>query len=391
MTKKRILFVDDEPNILDGLRRMLRRLKTGLDMAFVEGGRQALEAMAEDPYDVVITDMRMPGMDGIELLEAIRDRYPETIRIILTGQADKNMVLRAVNVAHQLLDKPCEAARLKLTLYRACKLHEILTSKQLKRLVTKIDKLPSLPSIYIEVQRLLADPESSVEDMANCIARDISMSAKILQLVNSAFFGLHQHITSPVQAVHILGLDTIKSLVLSVQIFSQYEKDAIDILSLDDLWQHSFATGASAQKIAESETENQSMIDEAFLGGLLHDVGKLILAENITEEYREVKELSNRKGISLGEAEYTILGASHAEVGAYLLGLWGFSCTVMEAVIYHHQPEICPLKNFCPVTAVHAANALEQGESSFLNLTYLADLGYEENAVSRWRECCVFE
>lgn len=396
MSRKRVLFVDDEPHVLSGLRRMLRPLRKGLDLAFLESGREALEAMAEEPYDVVVSDMRMPGMSGTELLEEIRDKYPETIRLILTGQVHNEAALRAVGVAHQLLDKPCEPERLKLTLHRACKVHQVLTSEKLRKLVARIDRLPSLPSIYVRVQKLLADPDSSVDDVARCIASDISMSAKVLQMVNSAFFGLYQHVGSPAQAVHLLGLDTIKSLVLSVQIFSQYEEDNVEIISLENLWRHSLAVGSCARKIVESETGKQANMDEAFISGLLHDVGKLILAANMPAEYHRAMELANRENLTVWEAEKRIFESSHAEVGAYLLGLWGLPGPVMEAVIYHHRPDACPEKEFGPVTAVHAANALDHGKSregqglkkTALNKVYLAGLGHEDS-IPGWRELCI--
>ncbi|MFO7760641.1 MAG: HDOD domain-containing protein [Thermodesulfobacteriota bacterium] len=396
MSSKRVLFVDDEPNVLAGLRRMLHPLRKGLDMAFVESGREALEAMAEKAYDVVVVDMRMPGMSGDELLKKIQEQYPETIRLILTGQAHNEAMLRTVGVAHQVLDKPCEPERLKIVLHRACKLHQILTNKNLRQLVARIDSLPSLPSIYARVQRLLTDPESSVDDVAQCIASDVGMSAKVLQLVNSAFFGLFQQVGSPAQAVHLLGLDTIKSLVLSVQIFSQYEENNIKILSLDKLWKHSLATGTCAKRIAESECSgNKEIIDDAFISGLLHDVGKLVLAANMPEEYHRVLELADREKIHHWEAEKRILEASHAEVGAYLLGLWGLPSAVMEGVIYHHQPAASPEKKFGPVTAVHSANFLdheknrEGGEEirCSLDRAYLANLGYE-NSLPGWRKSC---
>ena len=363
MEKKRILFVDDEPNILDGMRRMLRSLRKGLDMKFAESGGQALELMAEKPFDVVVSDMRMPGMDGAELLGKIQEKYPQTIRIMLTGQADDDSILRTVDVVHQFLAKPCEPEQLKTTLHRACLLYNLLSHPVLRRVVAKIDTLPSLPEIYVELQKLLADPESSVDDVAQCITKDIGMSAKIMQLVNSAFFGHFSNVKSPEQAVHLLGLDTIKSLVLTVRIFANYEKNVLAGISLPELMNHSMAVGGLAQKIGEN-SGSKAIADNALIAGLMHDIGKLVLADNLADEYGQVEELVEKDGITCYQAETKIFKAGHAEIGAYLLGLWGFPSSVLDAIAYHHRPDKYPGNTFEALTAVYAANLIIHNRDS---------------------------
>lgn len=395
MTEKRILFVDDEQNILDGMRRMLRSSRKGLNISYAINANDALQQMAEKPFDIVVSDMRMPGMDGAQLLCEIRERYPETIRIMLTGQADNGSVLRTVNVAHQFLAKPCTPEQLKTTLHQACLLHAVLYHHDIRQVVARIDKLPSLPALYQQVRKMVADPLASVEDVAKCISQDISMSAKVLQLVNSAFFGLFKRVESPAQAVHLLGLDTIQSLVLSVQVFSQFEDQDFSALSLEGLWRHCLATGVYAKKIASSMTKEKAVIDDAFIAGLQHDIGRLILVANLPERYNKALELAEEKSIPLHLAEYTIFGASHAEVGAYLLGLWGFSGPVIEAVAYHHGPCRYPGETFDAVTAVHAANVIETEISGGLSgsgvlvfdMEFMARVGCS-NYIPRWRESC---
>ncbi|MCD6388803.1 MAG: HDOD domain-containing protein [Desulfobulbaceae bacterium] len=390
MEKKRILFVDDEPNILDGMKRMLRSLRKGLDMHFAESGRKALEIMAQQPVDVVVSDMRMPGMNGAELLAETKEKYPQIIRIMLTGQADEKSVLRTIGLVHQFLAKPCEPERLKITLHRACLLSNLLTQPDLRKVVAGIDILPSLPSVYVEVQKLLADPDSSVGDVAHCISKDIGMSAKVLQLVNSAFFGLFQHVKSPEQAVHLLGLDNIKALVLTVQVFAQYEGGGMSSVFLKELMNHSMAVGACAQKIAE-QAGNKELADHALIAGLMHDVGKLVLAANMGEEYGQALALAKDENVSIQEAEFKIFKAGHAEIGAYLLGLWGFPSPVIDAIAYHHRPQKYPGTSFEPLTAVYAANILahEQGGLSGQD-EYLARVGCLEQ-IENWRELCLME
>jgi len=223
----------------------------------------------------------------------------------------------------------------------------------------------------------------------------MGMSAKVLQLVNSTFFGLSQPVSNPAQAVDLLGLDTIKIMVLSVHMFSQYDQSQLDGLSLTEIWAHSVSVGGNAKRIVEAESAGQKLADDAFIAGLLHDAGKLVLATNLPEEYSSVRTLASKKGISLSEAEREVFGTGHAEVGAYLLELWGFPGSITAAIAFHHVPREYPGNNFNPLTAVHAANALAYeahparwGPASTIDHTYLAKLGLTER-LSVWRKICL--
>jgi len=219
--KKRVLFVDDEPRILDGLKRMLRHMRDEWEMSFVESGEAALKVLESARFDVVVSDMRMPGMDGAELLTRVMERYPQIVRIVLSGHADKEMILKTVRPAHQYLSKPCDPEKLRSTVARASALRGLLADELLKQLVSQMSTLPSAPSLYNEVMNELRSGEGSVQRVGEIVSKDVGMTAKILQVVNSAFFGVPRHVESPAQAVSLLGLETIKALALSAQVFSQ--------------------------------------------------------------------------------------------------------------------------------------------------------------------------
>jgi DNA-binding NarL/FixJ family response regulator len=198
---KRVLFVDDDPLILSGLRRMLRDQRQEWEMCFACSGEDALRMLAEIPCDVVVSDMRMPQMDGAELLSRVRSMFPDTVRIVLSGQSDKEAILKCVGPAHQFLSKPCVPERLRETIQRACAVKGVLKSTELRTLVSQIDNLPSIPKVYERLISELRGPDVSIEDVANLIAADVGMTAKILQLVNSSFFGLPQRVTNLSHAV----------------------------------------------------------------------------------------------------------------------------------------------------------------------------------------------
>ena len=391
--KKRILFVDDEALVLQGLQRMLRPMREEWDMEFLDSGAKALERMAVSPFDVVVSDMRMPGMNGAEFLGRVMQQYPQTVRLILSGHADKELILKCVGSTHQFLAKPCDPDAIKAVVRRAFATNDALQSDTLKQLVARMDRLPSIPSLYSEIVDVLHDPEVSLETVGDIIAKDIAMTAQILKLVNSAFFGLRRQVSSPAEAASYLGLDTIRSLVLSISAFSQYESVQIEGFSFSALWTHSLDTGAAAKAIAKMEGADRKLADEAFVSGMLHDTGKIVLAANYADQYGEVLKLMQNDGLEQCQAEQQIFGANHTDVGGYLLGLWGLPVPVVEAIAFHHRPSDAVEKTFCPLTAVHAANALVHGAGGTdaaaadarLDLPYLTTLGLAAR-LPVWRE-----
>jgi HD-like signal output (HDOD) protein len=394
MDKRWILFVDDEPNILDGLRRMLRSMRKEFELCFAESGKEALELMNKNEFDVVVSDMRMPGMNGSELMSEIQRRHPHSIRIMLTGQADEESILQTIGIVHQFLAKPCDPEKLKNILLRASALHRLMIDGKLKDLVSGIDSLPSLPSIYVKLQNKIREPETSLDEIGEIISQDIAMTAKILQLVNSSFFGLYQTVESPARAVKLLGLDTIKALVLVTKIFSEI-KIAGNIFPVENLWTHSMTVGTLAKMIAESETDEKEIINNSYIAGVLHDIGKLILVSKMESYCRDAVLLARQQHIPLCQAEYEIFKATHCDMGAYLTGLWGFTSDIVEAIGFHHQLGEYPADTFSPALAVHIANVMYYkfhqdeviGSLPDFNEVYLQKIGLGDK-LQKWHDLC---
>ncbi|MFQ5731526.1 MAG: HDOD domain-containing protein [Planctomycetaceae bacterium] len=389
----RVLFVDDQPNVLAGLRRMLRGLRSEWEMEFAESGDEALSIMADSPFDVVVSDLRMPGMDGVQLLNSVLERHPGTVRIILSGQADQASVLRSVTPAHQYLSKPCDAETLKATVARACSLRDTLCQESLIRLVSKVTTLPSLPHVYTQLLEELQSEEASVQRVAKLIAQDVGMTAKLMQMVNSSFFGIPRRVESPAQAAALLGLNVLKPLVLSAGIFSQFSADGLQGYSVDALMEHSLAVSRLAEQIAKSHHDDKALAEDALVAGLLHDVGQLLLVEHLHEQFGKALALARENEIPLCDAEVECLGASHADVGGYLLGLWGLADPIVEAVVFHHRPMNCGANRLGPLTAVHVANVLASEAQPSCGITfglnmdveYLNHLGVADQ-LPKWRD-----
>ena len=389
---KRILFVDDEPLVLAGLERSLHGMRKDWEMVFVTSGRDALEAMNGQTFDIVVTDMRMPGMDGAQLLEEVKKRSPQSLRMILSGQSDRETILRSVNPTHQYLSKPCEGEELKGRLMRALALRDLLENPEVKGLVSKLDSLPSLPTLYFQLTEELQKPEPSLARVAKLISADIAMTAKILQLVNSAFFGLRCEVSKAYHAVELLGTDVVRALVLSTHVFSKFETDLLTPPDMQHLWEHSMASASYAKRIAVLEHCNQHLVDECFTAALLHDAGKLIMAYALHDQYRRVLELIKKEGRGLADAEREVFGCGHAEIGAYLFGLWNLPASIIEAVAWHHQPGSSLQGSFSAVAAVHVASIYHEEKSQHwmkdmppIDYDFLSRIGCSEHEPM-WRK-----
>jgi HD-like signal output (HDOD) protein len=390
---KRILFVDDEAMVLSGLQRSLRSMRNEWDMAFVTSGAEALRQMEQAPFDVIVTDMRMPAMSGAQLLEEVKRRFPQCFRIVLSGQADEESIMRAVDPAHQYLSKPCDANELKKRLARAFTVRGLLRNAELQAVVSRLQAMPSLPALYIEVTNELENDEPSITRIANLISEDMAMTAKMLQLVNSAFFGLRGRVSNPVQAVQLLGLDTLRALVLSTHVFDRFRSGS-EILGEQEvayLWKHSFVVARFAKHIAAIEKADRQTLDDCFTAGLLHDSGKLILSSVMGEQYQTALELVKRQEKGLIDAETEILGCTHAEITACLLGLWGLPEQVIEGVAQHYCPVGPGQPGFSTVLATHAATYFHEQQAQFwmrdgssLNLEYLTQCGFGDREET-WR------
>jgi HD-like signal output (HDOD) protein/CheY-like chemotaxis protein len=353
-----VLFVDDDPLILQGLQRMLRPMRNEWSMTFVESGTGALDAMTKDAFQVVVSDMRMPGMNGAQLLAEIKNKYPRTVRLILSGHADKDLILQCVGTAHQFLVKPCDPETLRAAIARAKAFNSSVKSERIQKLVVDMDKIPSIPSVYSEMVQKLREEDSSIEEIGDVIAKDLAITAKLLKLVNSAFFGLCRQVSSPAEAAAYLGVDTMKSLVLGVNAFSSFEGTKIPGISLEKLWAHSLEVGSIARKICQEENVPRQVGEESFIAGMLHDIGKVVLAINLPAEYEQVLQRATKENIPLFMAEEESFGANHADVAGFVLSLWGLPTRVVEAITHHHEPQVLAPDSLTPAVAVHLANAI---------------------------------
>ena len=361
MTLPKILFVDDEANVLKGLQRSLHGMRAEWEMVFLESGEKGLEVLESEGFDVIVSDMRMPGMNGAQFLNEAKAHRPGSARIILSGHADRDLILQCVGAAHQYLTKPCEVETLKEAIQRAFQARPGAELEKARTLLAGGEDLPVLETRYRALQRLLDDPEASMSGVAGLVERDIGMTAKLLKLTNSAFFGLRRSVSSVREALQVLGVDTVKALLLMEGFLNQVRLGLPRGIDLSQVEEGSFAVAGMARKVAQSEAP--ALSDGAFTAGLLHLSGLLVAARAQPQAYSDILLRMEHESRSLDELELEVLGVDHAQVGAYLLGLWGLPIAVVEGVRSHLRPSQGP-PTFHTGTAVHGACLVQSANAS---------------------------
>ena len=387
--KRRLLFVDDEPCVLDGLRDLLRGRRREWEMVFAGSAEAALAELEKQPFDVVVSDMRMPVMDGAQLLRAVQQRWPGTVRLILSGHTDQEAADRAIGVAHQFLTKPCDAGTLAETIERTLRVIALLDSDALRGSVGRVQSLPARPRVHASIVEKLRDENATNEDIASLLEQDMGLVARVLQMSNSGFFGLPRRITRLADAVGFLGQRTVQNLALATAVYgSDKPLRGIDTQALQ---KHARHVGSLARRLVD----DKHLVDDAFVAGLLHDLGIILLASSLPEHFAQSLAELARAPRPLHEVEYERWGVSHAEIGAYLLGLWNLPLPLVEAVAQHHRPDSTrPASELA--TVLHVADALaheysasrcavESASAPALDLVYLEAIGSLDR-VEAWRD-----
>ncbi len=354
---KIILFIDSDANQLASLKRNLRDYRDQWLMYFVEDATSAMEVLSQLAVDVVVCETQLTASSGTQLLKQIQERYPRTTRMLFSGQALRAPAQEMVNYAHQFIPKPCTMEELVDVLERVTRIRDSINNPAMEALVNGLGNLPSLPQTYRELISALQDDSTTVKQIGQIISKDIGMSTKILQMVNSAFFGLPNKVASPEHAASLLGTETISNLALSAGVFTQLDEKLVKEFDLEALWQHSLAVASFSKRLAEAYGMSSQESEVPMLAGMLHDLGQVVLATCDTSEYRRIIQQSKKRNEPIHLVESESIWCSHAALGAYLMGLWGLPFTAVEAVALHHTAEQQTLEN--PVALiVYAANLL---------------------------------
>jgi putative nucleotidyltransferase with HDIG domain len=382
MSVDRITFVGQQ-DIANDLGRSFDADQGRWSLSFVATGAEAIGLLKSQECDAIVTDIQLPDMSAIELLRQIQDKSPTTARLILSSTNDYQAVIESLGVAHQVLSKSCQLDVLKKQIANSLAIRSALNDRGLHARIAKIDKLPVLPSVYSQLVSEMQSESASAQKIADLVRRDVAITARVLQMINSAHFGVSRRVEGVLQAVNLLGLDIVKSLVLAAGVFCQFKESGLPGFLLDEIYSHCLTVGTNAQHLAHAFGLSRGQAEEALTAGTLHDIGKLILVTNFEKETREVIRLVDAQNLLLHDAERQVLGVSHCEIGAYLLSLWGLSDHVLQAVAFHDAPKGVSHPTVDVLAAVHLANAFDHDQqmqiadpmSTIADVEYLNQIG----------------
>jgi HD-like signal output (HDOD) protein/CheY-like chemotaxis protein len=391
MPRKRLLFVDDEPQVLSLLQSMFRHVSPDWDSVVTIRSPEALSLMATEPFDVVVSDMQMPQMNGAQLLERVRDQYPRTTRVVLSGYPDQALSIQALGAAHQYLAKPFRVGDLQGVVARADQLDGRVADPALRAGLSRLSALPAVPSIWQRFEREMASPTVSVESLGGLIGQDPALTLKILQSVHSAFFGAPSRVLLAKEAAHKLGGGLLRAATHAKRLVAPPAEPMAAGLSLERIAKYSVATGLHASRILSAERALPDVVKLGFTGGVLHEIGQIALAMAAPEAYAEVVRRVMAGGTSLLEAERAALGTDHAGAGAYLLGLWGLPQAWVDLVAHHHRPSAEGNRGITPMTAVHLASHAQrqlagwpEGANGELDEDYLRTMPVDAERIDYW-------
>lgn len=301
MSKLRFLFVDDDAPILVAMERTARRYRSELEAVFACGGGAGLAAFATGQFDAVISDMRMPKTDGAAVVAAAREQQPGALRIVLSGQADRDAVLRSAADAQQYLSKPTGPNAIGDVMTRVQSLHARLRDPGLRELAGSVGQFPLLPQVRGELLGGFAGPDASAREVAGIVACDSGLCAKILQIANAGFLGAGRPCLTIEDAVGAVGVDTVSQLIAVMPSETDPAAEKLQRAALA-------AAGAAARVFADPVVAAQ-----AYTAALLGNLGRRICGGAFPD-------------------------ATAAAVGAYVLEAWGLPASIVESAALGGAP-----------------------------------------------------
>lgn len=373
--KPSILFVANESEEVSALHSELLQSCPDWRMEFVSNSPAALAWLSEKACDVLFLDLRLASGCALALLDSVWQTHPQTLRFVCARSPDQALTLKCVWNSHRLFTEPLTPQSIRSAIHRALELQGWLSDPAVQARVSRMRVFPAMPSLYFKVVKAVESPNPTVDAVAQLIESDLAISTQLIRVVNSAYYGYEREIARLHEAIQILGFSAIKSLVLAVQAFAQMDGVKPVYFSIEKVWRHGLAVAKWAREIAQFEGNDPILAEHAYTAGLLHDIGKVVFAANLNADYDAAVSFAREKQISSVAAEAEVLGATHAQIAAYLTALWGLPRSVVEAIGFHHDPDSSKDEVFSPLTAVYVANLFKNRQTCdghFANMSPLA-------------------
>ena len=344
-----ILFVDEDKSILDEIKNEI--LSMEFKFFFATSGEKALEILFDNNINILVTEINLPKMDGIALLKKVKSLYPGIIKLVLSRAINEKFINRMVdlNLLKAFICKPWKENELMATIEDLIEIDNKLNNEYIKDIIYSSNKLPTLPVIYKELNKLIEDDKSDIDDIIKLINTDQVTASRILRIVNSSFYGIK---TGAVKtAVINLGLLSLKSVIITSEIFKAEGCNYVELL-----WEHSCLTNNMTIFLYEY-IYKKPIPDSYHSAGLLHDLGKVLLYKMFELKYEKVIKIkAENPDISLSLCERNVFNFSHEELGATVLSNWELPSSIVETALNHHFPEKGTKQHRAILSIVHIAD-----------------------------------
>ena len=380
--KLHVLFVDDEQDLLDGLKSRLRKNRKHWDMRFANSGIEGLTLLEHQSSDIIITDMLMPQMNGVEFLERVKKKHPNTIRMVLSGHAEQNQVIKSLSVAHRFFSKPCDIDLLQASIKDCQNLRSSLSNEECKKILAQVEILPIKSDNTVKLIDLLNTEDASLNEIVQLTLNNPALCAKILQMANSPMFGQKNTVSDVTNAVTLLGTNLLLALAINNHLAEKIEGDNPTLSkTLLEITHKAYRIANIAADLAEP-----SACQYALATGILHNIGKLIFLSDEFDKHYGVRKLLCEKEITWSELEQQVIGVDHRKVGSYLLNLWGLPSSIIAAIGGQSPAAQLESMDMCTTLqlAIEINQIIEDNEASTSIPTHLSKHMHREN-IERWK------
>lgn len=350
------------------------------DLESAETSDEAFKALQDQQFDILVTDFVDPGSDGMHFLVAVARTQPDCVRMVVSSNFGPVKIASGLFFGHRYFERPCDVEDLGRLLLRLAHFRDRIGNEKIRALVGGLGSLPAPPEAFLKLQQVMSSPSVSTDEIATVIEQYPAVTAKLLQIVNSAQFGLSRKVISAAEAVNFVGLNLLRVLVLAVHAVTAYQERPGRTRLVSMLWDHSLEVAAAARQIARSQKFSAQSIERAFLAALLHDIGRIVIAGHAPEEMYRVSDVANELQIPLADAQTERLGATFADIGAYLLALWGIDDEVISIVQCHERLGSFDGSDVSAAAALHVAHCATENNPSFypLDTAALEQFGFSE-------------
>lgn len=342
--------------------------------------KDAVDFVRGNDIDVIICDDEVADSKGLDVISSCSHERPGVLSFLRKSNSptkEESIALSEKKVF--VLPENLEEEGIYSHISRRVLLKSLSENLNLLSVIRKMKKMPTIPQLYHQITRELRKEDGSIEFVAGLISKEPSMATRILKAVNSPAYVLGYEITEVVHALLFLGKEATQAQILADSVFNSYPNQSVAGLNLQEVWKHSINVSAIARRISMSIDSNKKSAEIACTAGVVHDLGKVLMATNLPDHYQQAVNYAKEERVPLVQAEEKVFGTNHAQVAASLMGLWSIPFRILNSVAYHHNPTGTMKKPPTSAMALYIADGFENAKSK-----NVLGQNIDENIIEDW-------